>query len=102
MFEVFHFEAFAQGYADDELARGAVHGEYVGYVDHGRFVAEVSEVGVGEVEVYALHEHVGGDEHLALGVGEHGAVVAHAFEGAGVLRTDVLREVFDESELTEF
>ena len=36
------------------------------------------------------------------GLGEHGAVVAYAFEGAGVLRTDVLREVFDEFELTEF
>ena len=36
------------------------------------------QVDIGEVEVYALHEQVGGDEYLAVGVGENGAVVADA------------------------
>ena len=79
--EVFHREALAEGYAHDELARCAVHREDVADVHHCRLVAEVLHRDVGEVEVYALHEHVGGDEHLALGVVKHGAVVANAVAG---------------------
>ena len=53
-----------------------------------------------EVEVDALHEQVGGDEHVVLLATEveHGAVVAHALEGLCVLELNIFCEASDESE----
>ena len=79
-FEVFHIEAFAQGDADGQLSGLAVHGEYIADVHHRRFETEAPHVGVCEVEMHAFHQHVGSDEHFRVGVVNHGAVVAHAFQ----------------------
>ena len=100
-FGVFNAEALAQGQADEELARGGVHGIEVGKVDHGGLVAQVLERSVDEVEVDALHEHVGADQHLFVGVVHHGTVVAYAVDGGGVLRGDVVGQVSDETEFTQ-
>ena len=100
-FHVFDGEALAECYADNHLPRCAVHGKDVGNVDHCRLVAQQFYADIGKVEVHALHEHVGSDEHLAVGVGENGAVVAHALLCAGVLWLDVFCQVLDESELTQ-
>ena len=58
---------------------------------------------VGEVEVDALHEQVGGDDaaHLLRG-SEDGTVITNALDGAGVLRRYVFSKAFDEAELTQF
>ena len=56
------------------------------------------ERGVDEVEVDTFHEHVGADEYLFVGVVHHGAVVTYAVEGRGVLRSDVVGQVSDETE----
>ena len=50
----------------------------------------------------AFHEHVGGDEHFAVGVAKYGTVVAYAVQGGLVLRLDVVGEVVDEAKLAEF
>lgn len=50
----------------------------------------------------AFHEHVGGDEHLTVGVGEHGAVVAHSFQRRRLVWRLVFGETVDETELTQF
>ena len=36
------------------------------------------QVDIGEIEVDALHQQVGGDENLAIRVVKYGAVIAHA------------------------
>ena len=49
----------------------------------------------------ALHEHVGGDKHLRVGVVHHGAIVAHAPKRGLVLELYVVGEPVYEAELTE-
>ena len=50
----------------------------------------------------ALHEHVGGDQHFAVGVGEYGAVVAYAVFRGIVLWFYVFREMVDETKFSKF
>ena len=78
LLDVLYGEALAQGQRDGHLARRAIHGEDVADVDHGRLVTQVLQGDVGEVEVDALHEHVGGDEHLCVRIVKYGAVIAYA------------------------
>ena len=100
-FHVLYAEALAECHRDGYLPGRAVHSEHVADVDHSRLVAQVLQVDVGEVEVYALHEQVGGYEHFAVWIGEHGAVVADAVFRTIVLGCDVFGEAVDESELAE-
>lgn len=104
--EVLDLRATAHGQADKELARGAVHGIDVGEIDHGGLVAQVLQRRVGEVEVDALHQHVGGEQDAARvgcigGVAHHGAVVAYAAQRGGVAGGEAAGEVVDEAKLTE-
>ena len=95
-FDVFEAEAAADGQADEQLARCAVHGIHVGEVDHGGFVAEVLERRVLQVEMDALHQHIGGQECGApVRTFEHGTVVADAAKGSGLLGSNVIGEVAD-------
>ena len=59
------------------------------------------EVDVGEIEVDSLHEHVGGDEHFLIGVGEYSAVVAYAVFRTLILFLQVFRETVNQSELSD-
>ena len=59
----------------------AVHGIHIAEVDHSRLVAQVAKWRVGQVEVNAFEQHIGGDECAQVAVAavvEHRAVVAHA------------------------
>ena len=60
------------------------------------------QVDVGQIEMYTLHEQVGGDEHFFVGVGENGTVVADTLQGALVLNLYVFCETVDKAELTQF
>ena len=56
-----------------------------------------------EVEVYPLHEHIGGYEYaIRTSIVEHGAIVAYALYRTLVLRFYVFGESLDEAELTQF
>ena len=80
----------------------AVHGVDVGEIDHGGFVAQMTEWGVDEVEVDALHEHIGGDESLfAFGGSDDGAVVAYALQGAGLSGLDAFGEVANKTKFAK-
>ena len=93
---VFEAEAAANGQAHEQLARRAVHGVNVGEVDHRGFVTEVLERGVLQVEVDALHQHIGGQKANApVRTFEHGTVVADAAKGGGLLGSNVVGEVAD-------
>lgn len=101
-FDVFQGEAFAQGQRYGHLPWRAVHGADVREVDGHGLVAEVLEWRIGEVEMDAFHEHVGGHEQLRRAVVvEHGGVVAHGFARRGVAVFEILREFVDKSELPE-
>ena len=86
---------------DGNLAGTSVHGVDVGEVDDGRFVAEVFQRDVGEVEVYAFEQQVGGDEGALVAVVEYGGVVAYPFEGRGISSWKILGEVPYETKLAE-
>ena len=100
--EVLDLETLAQGNAHKQLAWRAVHGKHVAQVDHRALVAQLSHAVVGEVEVHALHQHVGGDEHLLVGIIQHRAIITHAFQRRGVLGLQVFSEPVDETELSKF
>ena len=51
--------------------------------------------------MYALHEHIGGDQHFRVRIVKHGAIVAYTFYGRLVLYLDVIGESVYEAELTE-
>lgn len=61
-------EAFGDAERHGDLPRGAVHGVDVGEVDDGGFVAQELGLHVGEVEVDAFEQEVGGDEYVGVGV----------------------------------
>ena len=52
--------------------------------------------------MHALHQHVGGDEHLLVGIIQHRAIIAHAFQRRGVLGLQVFSEPVDETEFSKF
>lgn len=56
---------------------------------------------VGEVEVYAFEQQVGGDEGALVSVVEYGGIVAHTFEGRCVSGRKILGEVPYEAKLAE-
>ena len=91
-FHVFHGEAFAHGHADRYLSGGAVHGKHIAQVHHGSLVAQVAQVGIGQVEVHALHQQVGGHQHLPVGIVQHGTVVSHPMNGGCVAYLQVVRQ----------
>ena len=102
LLEILDREPLADGQRDGDLAGRAVHGEHVTDVHHRTLIAEVLQVDVGQIEVYAFHQQVGGDEHFLVGVGEHGAVVAYAVFRTLILDLYVFRETVDETKLTKF
>ena len=76
--DILDTETLADGERNGELTGCAVHGEDIADIYHGRLVAQVFEVDISKVEVYALHQQVGGDEYLAVGITQYGAVIAYA------------------------
>ena len=90
LLDILDTETLADGERNGELTGCAVHGEDIADVYHGRLVAQVLEVDISKVEVYALHQHIGGNEYLLIGVAEYGAIIANTFYGAGVLDFDIL------------
>ena len=101
--DVFHLKTFADGQRHRQLSRRGVHGVEVAEIHGDGLVAQVLERGVDEVEVDALHQHVGGDErHLAFCRRDDGAVVAHAFQRGGLCRGDGFGETAYQAELTQF
>jgi hypothetical protein len=51
--------------------------------------------------MYALHQHIGGDEHLAVRIVKNGAVIAHAVLRRLVLAFQAIGETVDKTELSE-
>ena len=100
--QVFHLESLAQRYAHQHLTGGAVHGEDIADVHHGRLIAQMFHVVVGQVEVDAFHQHVGRDEYLAVGVVHHGAVVARGLDGRFIVPGQVFRQAPYQSKLSQF
>ena len=100
---ILNAETLAQGKADGYLARHGVHCIDVAQVYHDGLVAQVSHRDVGKVEVYAFHQEVGRDEgaHARRGR-QYGTVIAHACQGAGVLRLEIFGQVPDQSEFSQF
>ena len=57
---------------------------------------------VGQVEVHAFQQEVGGHQHLTVGrIGQDGGIVAHTIFARLVLQFNALGEVADEAELAE-
>ena len=101
--ELFDAETFAEGNTHRNLLGHAAHGVNIAEVHHGRLVAQVLEGHVGEVEMNAFHQHVGGDENVFVAaIVQHGAVVTNAMSCLGVLGLDVLGEMPDQTKLTQF
>ena len=100
--DVLHAELAADGQADRQLPRLCVHGEDVAQIDHHRLVAQVLQGHVGQVEMHALDQQVGGHHGAhALGGSQHGAVVADALHRPRVLDLYVFGESFDKAELAQ-
>ena len=59
-------------------------------------------INISEVEVDTLHEHIGGDEHLFVGIVEHGTVIANTFDGRLILKCNTLSEPINETKFTQF
>ena len=51
--------------------------------------------------MHALHEHVGGHQHLFVAIVEDSAVIAHPIKGAGVHGFEVLSEPVDQAEFAK-
>ena len=58
------------------------------------------QVDVGQVEVYPLHQQVGGDEHFFIGIAEYGAVIAYAVLCAFVLILKIFCQSVNQTELS--
>ncbi len=88
--DVLYLEAAADGQAHGYLAGRSAHGVHIAQIDHHGLVAQAVEWHIGEVEVYALHQEVGGDQCArALGRSQDGTIVPHALDGGGILGLDV-------------
>ena len=61
----------------------------------------MSKIDIGEIEVHAFHQHVACDEHLLVGIVEHGTVVTYTVSGCRVSGFDIVGEMMDQAELTE-
>ena len=57
-------------------------------------------VDICEVEVHALHQHVGGDECLLAIVVENGTVIPHPIHRGGILGLEILCQSVDKSEFS--
>ena len=78
--EGFQGKTVADGDGHGDLLRHGVHGVHIAEVDDHRLVAEVLQGHIAEVEVDALHEHIGGNHlHEALRV-DHRSVIADALQ----------------------
>ena len=99
--DVLDGEALRDAQRHRQLARRAAHGADVADVYYGGLVAQVLEGHVGEVEVHALEQKVGGDQHVALAVAKDGGVVADGVFGGVVGPWQVVGEAVDEAELAQ-
>ena len=55
-----------------------------------------------QVEMYALEQQFGREQHVAVACVDYGRIVAAAFDRRGVLRLDARADSFDESEFSDF
>ena len=101
---VLYRESLAQCNGHCHLTRSAVHGVYIGYIDHGTFVAKMFKRYVREVKMNTFHKHVRCYKHLLVlaGVVQHGAVIAYAVKRGAVLGLEFLCEVVYKTEFTVF
>ena len=84
--DVLNTEALRHGKTYGDLTRCAHHGVDIAQVYHYGFVTKMLERCVLEVEMYALHEQVGGYQHAAFAcVLQYGTIVANATYCASVL-----------------
>ena len=102
--KVFHLAFSSNSDADEELTRTSVHGIYVTEVHHCRFVAEMFERRVGEVEVNALHQHVRGRHDAVFcvrSIVHHSTIISHSEKSGGIERRKSFGESVNQSELTQ-
>ena len=55
-----------------------------------------------QVEMHALEQQFGREQHVAVARVDYGRIVAAAFDRRGVLRLDARADSFDESEFSDF
>ena len=92
LLDILDTETLTESQRDCHLARCAIHGENVTDVNHCRLPTEMLEVDICQIEVYALHEHVGGDEHFCIWIVKYGAVIAYAVLCRLIVGLDVIRQ----------
>jgi len=97
----FYRKAVGNGKRHDDLLRNGVHRINVGEVDNHRLEAQMFEGCVGQIEVDAFYQHVGADHGAERAVFDHGCVVAYPFDGGGLAKGKIAREVFDQAEFAE-
>ena len=85
-----------------DLPRRSVHGEDVGNSRDDRLVAQMLQRIVCQVEMHALEQQFGREQHVAVACVDYGRIVAAAFDRRGVLRLDARADSFDESEFSDF
>ena len=73
----------------------------VGEIDHGRFVAEVFQRHIRQVEMDVLEKQVCCDQYSCRGIGKYGGIVAHALDRRVMETGEIFCQAVNEPEFAE-